>query len=128
MKRIVLTSFLGALGLFLLLIGSVTSGSYWTLLIFYFHFLLPVPLLFVNRQSDYDSLDPESTLPRDLALFCCTGIIIFTIAFPVFLARLPLGNPSITIGNCVLCEISTILLYTTTAIFFKTEMISEDEF
>lgn len=84
-----------------------------------------MPLLLI-QNNDYESFGGEDTKPRDIAIFFCTGIMIFSLAFPVLLAKTPVDKPSIPVYTCVLTELASILLYATTAIFFVTSL-NDDE-
>ena len=91
---------------------------------FLFYAFTPLPLLFV-RFDGYDSLDGETNKSLDVAVFCITGIVVSTFAFPILLSKTPIGNPSIDATNAVLTEFATVLFYATAGLFF---VASNDEF
>lgn len=117
--------FLGSLALTFILLGCVLSGRWWTLLIFLFYGFTPLPLLFV-RNSGYDNLDGEINKSLDIAVFFITGIVVSTFAFPILLARTPIGNPNIDATTAVFTEAATILFYVTAGLFFT--VANEEEY
>lgn len=92
-------------------------------MIFLFYGFTPLPLLFV-RNDGYDNMDGETNKALDIAMFCVTGMIVSTFAFPIMLARTPVDNPNIDTTNAIMTELATILFYITAGLFF---VASEEE-
>jgi hypothetical protein len=92
---------------------------------FLFYGFTPVPLMFVRNDDGYQSFDgSEVNKSMDIAIFFVAGMIVSTIAFPILLSHVPIGNPSMDTTNAFLTEFATLIFYTTAGLFVVT---SDDE-
>lgn len=127
--RIIFVGFLGALGVFLLILGCYLSSNWWTMLLVVFYIFTPMPLLFAGNNNDgYQSFDGSGTSKaKDIAIFLCTGFLVSTIAFPIMLTNNYTGEgPHITVQNCIFAEFATLFLWATSALFLS--LSNEPEF
>lgn len=85
---------------------------------FLFYALTPLPLLFVRNDNGYESFDGgEINKPMDIAIFFVAGMVVSTLAFPIFLTRVPMESPSMDTTNAFLTEFATVIFYTTAGLF-----------
>lgn len=109
-----------------IILACVISGTWYSLLMFLFYGLTPLPFLFVQNDGGYDSLDGGGVNKSlDIAIFFVSGMIVSTFAFPILLSHVPVGNPSIDTTNAFLTEFATLIFYITAGLFFVTQ---EDEY
>lgn len=78
--------------------------------------MTPIPLLFV-RKDGYETLEGETNKSLDVAVFFVAGIVLSTLAFPIFIANTPVEMPRIDFTNAVVTEFATILFYITAGLF-----------
>ncbi|KAG9508626.1 Tetraspanin-11, partial [Fragariocoptes setiger] len=116
------TSFMGALGLTMLLIACIIPGNYWPLMTIIFYAAAPIPLLFLNLDGNqYQNLEPTIDTSRDLAIFVCTGILVSAFAWPLFL----LNTNHITGIACFMTEAATLCIYATAGLFASSVLDDE---
>lgn len=92
---------------------------------FLFYGFTPIPLLFVRHDDGYASFDgSELNKSMDIAIFLVAGMVVSTIAFPILLTSVPIGNPGMDSTNAFLTEFATLIFYTTAGLF---AIAAEDE-
>lgn len=107
-RPILAMSFIASLGITLEVLACTLpkgEGNFWPLLIYFFYFMLPLPMV-LSKRIIKDTMvgmnDGSSKKVRDYALFITAGIMVSSLALPIVIARSPVEKPLVSNTSIVL--------------------------